>query len=283
MKSLNSVIILFAILALFGAGLFFFPGSPLHYKSFITVEKHAVKKDQNTDVQDNASAQQEAANIAPDDASTTEDDSAELDDIVSEAADEVSGETIVIGEEGLSFVEVTDRALGSEDAPVTIYEFSSLSCGHCGDFHTNVYPQLKEDLIETGKVRLVMIDFPLNLAALRGSMLAHCLPEDQYFNFLQLLFTTQRNWLSGDYLANLKQNAQLAGLSAGDIDACIENLELEERLIARMEEAQAKWNVRSTPSFVFNDGESFIEGSVDYERFVAEINKVMNSTEKTEE
>ena len=75
------------------------------------------------------------------------------------------------------------RVLGNPTAPVTIYEFSSLGCSHCADFHLNMLPQLKKDYIDTGKVKLVFADFPIDGRSMKAAMLARCMPADKYFDF----------------------------------------------------------------------------------------------------
>ena len=270
MNSLSKVIVLFAILGIVGAGLFFYPGSPFYYKNNLVIVQ---TEDEDTDAIESGDIQLEEESISSQEETPSESDIIEDED--ANASAEAVAQTMV--------VDVTDMTLGSDDAPITIYEYSSLSCSHCGAFHSEVYPQIKTDFIETGKVKLVMIDFPLNLPAMQGAMIAHCLPEDQYFNFLQLLFTTQQNWLSGDYEANLRQNAQLAGLNSDQIDTCLGNEELEEKLIARMEEAQGQWNISSTPSFVINDGQEIIEGNRPFSEFETIFNKILSASENKEE
>ncbi len=280
MKSLNSVILFFAVLAIIGAGLFFYPGSPFYYANIIVVESTETDETENT-------VDEVSSNEA-----IIEEDTSDLDVsenvIDEEIVENTSSETIETSEEvstsvSMIDVEVSEKTLGSDDAPITMYEFSSLSCGHCGSFHSDAYPKIKSEYVETGKVKMIMVDFPLNLPAMQGAMLAHCLPDDQYFNFLQLLFTTQQNWLSGDYEANLKQNAQLAGLSNDQIDECLNNEALEEKLLARMEEAQSKWNVSSTPSFVINDGLEIIEGNRPYDYFETTFNKILSDLNTSEQ
>lgn len=281
MKSLNSVIVFFAILAIIGAGIFFYPGSPYYYKKTVVVQQQQIDEQQATDTSDLSSSDEEQP--SPDEMMEMEEDSGDaLDADETSSSSEMSDQTETDMASDFE-MDVKEMSLGSDDAPVTIYEYSSLSCGHCGAFHSDAYPQIKSDYIETGKAKLVMIDFPLNLPAMQGAMLAHCLPDDQYFNFLQLLFTTQANWLSGDYEANLRQNAQLAGLSSDQIDACLSNTELEEKLLARMEDAQNKWNISSTPSFVINDGAEIIEGNRPFEAFETVLNRILDASDNNEE
>ena len=87
-----------------------------------------------------------------------------------------------------------ERVLGQANAPVTIIEYSSLSCPHCAQFHNNVLPKLKKNYIDTGKVKLVYRDFPLGGPAYIAAMMARCAKPDRYFQFLDVLFRDQANW-----------------------------------------------------------------------------------------
>ncbi len=168
---------------------------------------------------------------------------------------------------------LSDRAMGAADAPVTIVENSSLSCPHCAHFHADVLPKIKAEYIDTGKVRLILNDFPLNRPALEGAILARCLPEDRYFPFVDLAFSTQKSWAENPAL--LQQHAKLAGLSEAEIGACMNSKALAEGIAEKMQAAQKKWKIDSTPTFVFNDGASTLMGSLPYEDFKAEIEKYL--------
>ncbi|GJL84747.1 MAG: hypothetical protein DHS20C02_05220 [Micavibrio sp.] len=163
-----------------------------------------------------------------------------------------------------------ERRIGNPDAPVTIYEFASLTCGHCGHFHKDMFPQLKEQSIDTGKASLVFNDFPLNKPALEASMTARCLPEGRYFSFIKLLFETQDDWAyDANYIKYLKQNAQLAGLSGAEFDACINNEELRDGILARMKSAQEKYEINSTPTFAI--GETMLRGGMPLKSFTKAV------------
>lgn len=147
------------------------------------------------------------------------------------------------------------RALGDSTAPITIYEHSSLTCGHCGKFHKDTFKELKANYIDTGKVYLIFDDFPLNGAALQATMIARCVPQDRYFDYLQLLFETQEDWAyERNYIPFLKSTARLAGLSPEGFETCINNKDLEEGIKANMKASQAKHNVSATPTFAFSTG-----------------------------
>ena len=146
-----------------------------------------------------------------------------------------------------------ERVLGNPNAKVTIIEYASLTCGHCAEFHTSVLPKLKTAYIDTGKVRLVFRDFPLDEMALRASALAHCSGPDRYFAFLGVLFTSQMTWArSNDPLAALTRLAKLGGMSDQQVEACYANKALTDRILATRLEAAQQYKIDSTPSFVIN-------------------------------
>jgi protein-disulfide isomerase len=145
-----------------------------------------------------------------------------------------------------------DMAIGSESAPVTIIEYSSLTCPHCANFHKDVYPELKSQYIDTGKVRYVMREFPLNEPALAGAVVARCLDASRYFAFTGLLFAKQADWaFKDDALAPLKAFAKQAGMTGEEFDKCIDNQELQKKILAVRDEGQKK-GVNATPSFFVN-------------------------------
>lgn len=147
-----------------------------------------------------------------------------------------------------------ERSLGDADAPVTIYEYASMTCGHCAAFHETVFPHVKSELIDTGKVRFVYRDFPLNAPAVKAATLARCMPEQRYFAFVSGIFKTQQAWVqSANIEESLIQQAALAGLTPERAKECMNNEALEIKTIELMREAQVKYNINSTPSFVFYD------------------------------
>ncbi len=166
---------------------------------------------------------------------------------------------------------LSERRIGDANAPVTIREFASLTCSHCAHFHATTFQELKAQLIDTGKASLVMSEFPLNKPALDATMVARCLPADRYFSFITLLFEKQADWAAdASYTNFLKQNAQLAGLSAEQFDACINNETLRNGILDRMKEAQTKHNIQSTPTFVVGES-NVITGAMPLEVFVKAV------------
>jgi protein-disulfide isomerase len=163
---------------------------------------------------------------------------------------------------------LAERTLGSPDAPVTMLDFSSLTCPHCADFHINTLPLLKTKYIDTGKLRLVFRDFPLDGNALKAAMLARCADPSRYFGFIEVLFKTQEQWgRASDPKKALAQLGALGGLPAGDFDACLDNKELFDKLVTQRKDFQNRYDVESTPTFIFNEGAAKINGALPVEKF----------------
>jgi len=168
---------------------------------------------------------------------------------------------------------LADRVLGNDDAPVTIIEYASLTCGHCATFHGTSLPSIKKQLLDTGKAKLILRDFPLDGAALKASMMARCAPADEYYNLMELLFSSQERWMhKSNPEKELKRLASLTGMSSDAFDACMDNKALEEGILRNMKSAQTFFEIKSTPSFVFNNGARTIAGVHPVETF-AEITK----------
>lgn len=168
-----------------------------------------------------------------------------------------------------------DRVLGNPDAPVTIIEYASFTCPHCAHYATTIFPEVKKRLIDTGKVRFIFRDFPLDNAALRASMMTRCAPAEGYHNLSEVVFSNQERWTRAeDPLQSLAQLGSLAGIDGDTFKACIENKELETAILSHMQEAQTKYSVRSTPSFVFNEGAEGLSGAQPVEKFEEIVNKL---------
>lgn len=147
----------------------------------------------------------------------------------------------------------TPRILGNPDAPIKISEHSSFTCGACAMFHKTNFKMIKEEYIDTGKAYIVFDDFPRNMYDIKIGAVARCVPESTYFNFVQLLFETQKDWLNEEYVTYLKQNAKLAGASEAQVNNCLESTELHDALAKRQDAANKTHGVKSTPTLVIND------------------------------
>jgi protein-disulfide isomerase len=147
-----------------------------------------------------------------------------------------------------------ERVLGSKDAPITLVEYASLTCPHCAAFSKEVMPQLRSEYIDKGQVRYVYRDFPLDGPGLQAAQVAQCVKDDgRYFALIDTFFKLQSSWAESDDVPGaLAKIAALAGLDKGTVDKCIADEEIKGKIIARRSEAEEKFDVRSTPSFVIN-------------------------------
>lgn len=147
------------------------------------------------------------------------------------------------------------RVLGKADAPITINEYASLTCHHCSNFHKNVLPEVKKELIETGKAKLVFHDFPLDAYALKAAMMARCAPEDKYYPLISVIFNNQERWTKAkDVEAALAQLGVLAGMDPDRIKACMASEDLKKAIVEKLQTAQKAENIHETPSFRFMQG-----------------------------
>ena len=170
-----------------------------------------------------------------------------------------------------------DLVLGDPDAPVTVIEFFSLTCPACRRFHMNIYNRLKPDYVDTGKVRFVARDFPLNAPALQAAVLAHCAGRDRYFAFVDVLFQTFDDWAaSGEYTEKLAQIGELGGVSRDRFDACLADQDLENSIFQSIASAQAEYEVDSTPTVIVN-GEKY-EGRMTFEAFAGHIDRLISGS-----
>lgn len=160
-----------------------------------------------------------------------------------------------------------DRVLGKKDAPVTIIEYASLTCPHCAHFHNDVLPKIKSEYIDKGLVKLILRPFPFDAIALKGSVIAYCLDEAQYYPFIGAVYSSQEKWArSPDPEAELKKIARLAGLSEGKMTACLDAANSTGPTILRgRAEGEKTYGVTSTPSFII--GSEKIEGARNFETF----------------
>jgi protein-disulfide isomerase len=150
-------------------------------------------------------------------------------------------------------VTADDRSIGSPDAPVTIVEYASMTCPHCAHFATEILPQVKPALIDSGKARLVFRDFPLDGLAVRAAMLARCVGNDRAFGMIDLLFSRQAQWAGAqDPIAALASIVAQAGMSESDFKSCIENQGLLNAVVQSRADAEKTYGIKSTPSFLIN-------------------------------
>lgn len=146
-----------------------------------------------------------------------------------------------------------DVALGPADAKVTIIEYASLTCSHCAHFHKETWPELKKRYIDTGKIRFILREFPLDPLATAGFMLARCDGNDKYYPISDLLFEQQKNWAFVDKpLDALRQIMRQAGFSQEKFDACLRDQKLYDAVNAVKNRGIEQFKVDSTPTFFIN-------------------------------
>lgn len=166
------------------------------------------------------------------------------------------------------------HSLGAADAPVTLYEYSSFGCSHCADFHLNTMPQLKEEFIDKGLLRLVFVPFPIDKSSMNAALLAECVDEDKYFSFVEVLFKKQREWgMARNPNKVLKQYAALSGLPKEKANACLKNDDNAREILSDRQNGLTQLGIQGTPSFVIaaNGKSEMIPGVQSYDGFKALI------------
>jgi len=150
----------------------------------------------------------------------------------------------------------TDRTLGNPKAPVLMVEYAAPSCPHCSRWNAEVFPLLKKNYIDTGKVYYVFRVFPLRAADVAVESMARCLPADNYFQFIDLMFRNQEKWDPEygitDVHAALVDMGRIAGMSGEQVDTCIGNQAEQKRATDVGQEASTKYGINGTPSFIIN-------------------------------
>ena len=159
-----------------------------------------------------------------------------------------------------------ERSLGNQNAKVTVIEYASLTCPHCAAFHTGPWPAIKKEYIDTGKIKFIFRDFPLDRVALAASMIARCAPAERYFGIISLMFETQDAWRgAANPQAALGSIGQLAGMSAETLQVCVQNRAVFEAVMKQRNDGDQKFKIESTPTILVNGQK--IGGSLDIGRF----------------
>jgi protein-disulfide isomerase len=175
-------------------------------------------------------------------------------------------------------VSLPDMALGPKDAAVTVTEFASMTCPHCAAFTKEVFPKIKEAFIDTGKIRFVFREFPLDIKAAAGSMLSRCIAKDdsaKYFAVTELLFKSQEDWVVKDTAASLTRIGKQAGLSQKEVEDCLKDQALLDKIAADQKYANDVLKVNSTPTFFINGDK--LTGETSFEEFSKKINPLLKS------
>ncbi|MFA5581714.1 MAG: DsbA family protein [Paracoccaceae bacterium] len=151
---------------------------------------------------------------------------------------------------------IVDMQMGNPDAAVTVIEYASFTCPHCATFNASVFPQLKANYIDTGKINFIHREVYFDRYALWAGMVARCGGPERYFGIADMIYTQQQQWLAGtDPLAisaGLQRIGRTAGLSDEEVTACLNDGATAQAMVAVYEANAAADDVRATPSFVIN-------------------------------
>jgi protein-disulfide isomerase len=175
-------------------------------------------------------------------------------------------------------VSLPDMAIGPADAKVTVTEFASMTCPHCAAFNAEVFPKIKSAYIDTGKIRYIFREFPLDIKAAAGSMLARCIAKDdagKYFAVIDMLFKQQNDWVMKNTTETLTRIGKQAGLSQQQVEDCLKDQALLDKIAADQKYAAEVLKVDSTPTFFVNGDK--IKGETSFEEFQKKIDPLLKS------
>ncbi|MBL8783195.1 MAG: thioredoxin domain-containing protein [Alphaproteobacteria bacterium] len=161
-------------------------------------------------------------------------------------------------------VSANDYVLGKADAPLTIIEYASMTCIHCARFSRDVYPTLKSEYIDTGYVRYVFREFPLDEVALTASVVGRCLARDQYLSYVELMYHELENWAQpadNDLRGSIKEMARRAGMSGDDFEKCLSTETDAKKVVEIRSKANADYCISGTPYFLL-DGKKLFSGEM---------------------
>jgi protein-disulfide isomerase len=175
-------------------------------------------------------------------------------------------------------VSLPDMGLGPANAAVTVTEFASMTCPHCAAFNAEVFPKIKAAYIDTGKIRYVFREFPLDIKAAAGSMLARCIAggdAPKYFAVTDMLFRQQNDWVVKNTTETLARIGKQAGLSQQQVETCLKDQALLDKIAADQKYASDVLKVDSTPTFFINGDR--IKGETSFEEFQKKIDPLLKS------
>ena len=171
--------------------------------------------------------------------------------------------------------EINRIVVGNIDAKITIIAYESLTCSHCANFHKNVYPQLKEEYIDTGLAKIEFRHFPLDMAAFNASKVSQC-KNDGNSDILESLYANQQKWVKGNSIQEANKNLQKFLKSVGfniDFDDCVNNKEIEDFVLNDRIDGTKKYKVNSTPTIIINDKK--FEKTLNYKNLKKALEKLI--------
>jgi protein-disulfide isomerase len=171
-------------------------------------------------------------------------------------------------------VQPNDHIEGDPKAPITLIEYASFTCPHCAHFNAVELPEIKKKWIDTGKVKLVYRDFPLDETAARAAQLAQCAGNDKYYAVVDMIFRGQGNWATAsDPIAELSKSLRIAGMGENEVKACLANPKVVDGVIASYRSGE-QVGVDSTPTLFIN-GQQF-KGARSIDELDAAFTKALN-------
>ncbi len=173
--------------------------------------------------------------------------------------------------------------MGKKEAPITIYEYSSFSCTHCADFHLDTLKKLDEKYIKSGKVKVVLVYMPTEKKAMAAAMTASCIPDENYHDFVDLMYKKQREWaLSNRTKEIIAQYASLHGISKDIAFECMQNDAIASEISGNVQQALNELNIQGTPTLIVDDGttQDFIAGSPAFDAFTEYLDEKLSKLSK---
>ena len=178
-------------------------------------------------------------------------------------------------ESALSEIKIKPLYEGNVDAKVKIIVYESLTCGHCADFHKEVYPKLKKDFIDNGLVKIEFRSFPLDLAALNASKIAHC-KNDGKTDLLHFLYKNQKKWVRGETIKDINKHLKdliIKNKTVLDFESCLTNKNIEDHVLNDRINGAKKFNIEATPTLIINDKK--FENPHNYKKLKKTIEKLI--------
>jgi protein-disulfide isomerase len=168
-----------------------------------------------------------------------------------------------------------DVVMGDANAPVTIIEYASMTCSHCATFHNTTYPAMKKKYIDTGKVKYILREFPLDPLAAAGFMLARCSGNDKYYPIVEMLFQKQNEWVTQNPIPPLLALAKQMGFTQESFEACLKDQKVLEAIESVRTHGAEKLGVNSTPTFFINGKK--VNGSLTIQELDKQIEPLLKS------
>ena len=167
--------------------------------------------------------------------------------------------------------------IGSDNSKVEIIIYSSLTCPHCAKFHNDILPKIKKEFVETGDVKIILTDFPLDLAALNASKIIHCAKDDSKIKLLDVIYEKQKIWTDGNNIEaineNLKKIVNDLKINNFNFDKCLNDKTSEKLILEGRIKAQEKYKIDSTPQIIINKKK--YNGPTDFINIAKKIKKLI--------